>query len=223
VIEKLPLPIIAIALDQRKTKAIINMNEHILHHKSVFESVRSKLVDFTAKPVLLETIAPTALVESREVHHSWSLYNNNGAKQKQSVTAFGPTETEYYGSEGWPQNGVGTSHAHFSEGLQIFEANGSMSPLAGGVTQKVSGQIAVMLSGLQLTSGRAKQIDGHGDFYDTPAAADYYITLTIRRQRVSGVKFHLWVLPIRHAFDAGGDVGQHTLRVFDDSTSALSP
>ena len=174
---------------------------------------KSRLIDFRATPLSFAPSAATATFsDSRDGHHSWSLFGNSGSQPVQSIGAFATTHTSFFGNEGTPPNTVGTSRYDFSEGVEIFTASGTFTP-NNGPAQKLAGNVIAMISGISLWSGKLKD-------QNTPAKAQYFITLTIRRQRLANSKFYLVTLPIKPAFSTG-DVGSHKLRVYNDSQNTL--
>jgi hypothetical protein len=99
-----------------------------------------------------------------------------------------------------------------------MSANGTFN-YQDGTTQKISGRIVLMVNGIQVWSG---QLQKPGDQeFDTPASGQYYITLTIRRQHVQNTDFHLLIFPVTPAFQNGGAVSSHKLRIYNDSTNSL--
>jgi hypothetical protein len=174
-------------------------------------------VSFTVNTRMLEGAAVTSLLDSRDGHHSWSLYGNSGSQPIQSTGFFDPRDTDHYGMEGAPPNKAGASRDLFHEAVKYFVNEGTIT-FDDGTVQKISGYSIIMHNAIQLWSGELKK---NGEKYDTPASAQYYIALTIRRQRADK-KFHLLTSPIFHGFKDGGDVvGSHKLRVYNESQNAL--
>jgi hypothetical protein len=191
------------------------VTEHTKLERTPIAQAKSRLADFRATSLSLFPLDVLSVTsDGRDGHHNWSLYGNSGSQPIQSAGAFALRSTDFYGMEATPTGPghVGTSRYEFSEQVQHFTATGTIT-FTNGTVQKVTGQVPVMLSAMQIWSGRVHE-------QDTPASAQYYINQTIRRQRVQNIKFHLVILPVQRAFD-GHDVGYQKLRIFNDSTNAL--
>jgi hypothetical protein len=189
------------------------MKTYLNFSRNLIATTKSHVVDFKASPISLASAAvPVTFSDSRDGHQNWSLYGDSGSQPVQSVGAFPERNTSFYGNEGTPPNKAGTSEYMFSEWVEVFSGAGTIT-LIDKPAVKVAGDIIAMLSEISLWSGKLKD-------QDVPASAQYYITLTIRRQHLANAQFSLVVLPVMRSTSTG-DVGYHKLRVYNDSTNTL--
>jgi hypothetical protein len=155
----------------------------------------------------------------RSGSNNWNLWTTPGFREIKSVSPFPTQTTSYLGVEGTSgPDKVGVSRYDFSEGVQYVRADDAISlQLPNGTVQKITGQVPIMLSGIQLWSGQIKVKDS---WEDTPASANYNITQTIRRQNLKNYKFHLVILPVQPAYK-GQDVGHNSLQIWQDPDNKL--
>jgi hypothetical protein len=198
---------------------VSTMERHVQYDPSSL-NLKSRFSDFNIK-LLSQKVLDDTFSDSRDGHLNYSLYGTGGSVPLQSIGTFAQHDLNYYGSEPPPSGpGAGASRCTFTEGLEYMAGNGAIT-FPDGTTQKIAARVAVMASGIQIWSGHLHHLEhGQDHVQDTPASAQYYITLAIRRQRIENNIFHLIIFPVQRLYK-DQDAGHHRLRIYNDSSNTL--
>lgn len=195
----------------------MDLKDGLIYEQAPLSTVQSALSSSQEPMPLVQLDEPGEFSDSRDGHHNWSLYGNSGSHQIQSTGEFGWRFTTFFGTESRHPDAVGTSRYDFGECLSTYTEELGGYYLPDGKYQKLTGKILGMANTITLWSGLLNDRD------HTPASAQYYITLTIRRRYTAGSKkFHLLYFPVtRMANVSANNAGHYKLRVYNDSNNTL--